>query len=150
MAEVKDIKLGYVTLKNTSDKKVAFIPYKENFASYVDAGCTMAIPVKTVGQALYYLNQAKAGFEVENVADAPVENKEGKVFVIPAAATVTITNLEAERTMAFIPYRENFQVDVKPGDSYTFEVDNPGQFIYYANQDTGAAGIDVKLVKKGS
>ena len=147
MAEVKDIKLGYVTLKNTSDKKVAFIPYKENFASYVDAGCTMAIPVKTVGQALYYLNQAKAGFEVANVAEAPAA-KDDEIFVIPAAATVTIKNLEAERTMAFIPYRENFQVDVKPGDSYIFEIDNPGQFIYYANQDTGATGIDVKLVKK--
>ena len=147
-----EIKLGYVTLKNTSDKKIAFIPYKENFASYVDAGCTMAIPVKTVGQALYYLNQAKAGFEVENVAETPAEDKEGKIFVIPAAATVTITNLEAEggRTMAFIPYRENFQVDVKPGDEFKFDIDNPGQFIYYANQDTGAAGIDVKLVKKSS
>lgn len=147
MAEVKDIKLGYVTLKNTSDKKLAFIPYKENFASYIDAGCTMAIPVKTVGQALYYMNQAKAGFEVKNVESATAD-KEGKVFVIPAAATVTIKNLEAERTMAFIPYRENFQVDVKPGDSYIFEIDNPGQFIYYANQDTGAAGIDVTLVAK--
>lgn len=147
MAEVKDIKLGYVTLKNTSNKKVAFIPYKENFASYVDAGCTMAIPVKTVGQALYYMNQAKAGFEVANV-ESVTADKEGKVFVIPAAATVTIKNLEAERTMAFIPYRENFQVDVKPGDSYVFEIDNPGQFIYYANQDTGAAGIDVTLVAK--
>ena len=143
-----EIKLGYVTLKNTSDKKVAFIPYKENFASYVDAGCTMAIPVKTVGQALYYMNQAKAGFEVENVADAPEAS--ATVFVIPAAATVTITNLEAERTMAFIPYRENFQVDVKPGEEFKFDIDNPGQFIYYANQDTGAAGIDVKLVKKSS
>ena len=147
MAETKTILLGYVTLKNTSDKKVAFIPYKENFASYVDAGCTMAIPVKTVGQALYYLNQAKAGFEVANV-ESVTEDREGKVFVIPAAATVTIENLETERTMAFIPYRENFQVDVKPGDKYVFEIDNPGQFIYYANQDTGATGIDVKLVKK--
>lgn len=142
---------GYVTLENKSDKKVAFIPYKENFASYVDAGCTMAIPVKTVGQALYYMNQAKAGFEVNNVPEAPAENKEGKIFVIPAAATVTIKNLEAERTMSFIPYRENFQVDVKPGESFTFDIDNPGQFIYYANQDAGIEddhGIDVKLVKK--
>ena len=143
-----EIKLGYVTLKNTSDKKVAFIPYKENFASFVDAGATMAIPVKTVGQALYYLNQAKAGFEVANVESAPAASVENKIFVIPAAATVTITNLEAERTMAFIPYRENFQVDVKPGEEFKFEIDNPGQFIYYANQDTGAAGIDVKLVAK--
>lgn len=139
---------GYVTLKNTSDKKIAFIPYKENFASYVDAGATMAIPVKTVGQALYYLNQAKAGFEVANVETAPSAG--ANVYVIPAAATVTITNLEADKVMAFIPYRENFQVDVKPGDSYVFEIDNPGQFIYYANQDTGADGIDVKLVAKNN
>lgn len=139
---------GYVTLKNIGDKKIAFIPYKENFASYVDAGATMAIPVTTVGQALYYLNQAKAGFEVENVATAPEADKDGKVFVIPAKATVTITNLDAERTVAFIPYRENFQVDVKPAEVFTFEIDNPGQFIYYANQDAGESGLDVKLVKK--
>lgn len=138
---------GYVTLKNTSDKKAAFIPYKENFASYVEAGKTMAIPVKTVGQALYYLNQAKAGFEVENVENAPAASAD--VFVIPAAATVTIENLEAERVMGFVPYRENFQVNVQPGEKFVFEIDNPGQFIYYANQDTGATGIDVKLVKKG-
>ena len=138
---------GYVTLKNTSDKKAAFIPYKENFASYVEAGKTMAIPVKTVGQALYYLNQAKDGFEVENVENAQAASAD--VFEIPAAATVTIEYLEAERVMGFVPYRENFQVNVQPGEKFVFEIDNPGQFIYYANQDTGATGIDVKLVKKG-
>lgn len=148
-----EIKLGYVTLKNTGDKKVAFIPYKENFASFVNAGCTMAIPVKTVGQALYYMNQAKAGFEVANV-ESVTADKEGKVFVIPATATVTIENKEAEggKTMAFIPYRENFQVDVKPGESFIFDIDNPGQFIYYANQDVGGIGVslDVTLVAKNA
>ena len=146
MAETKTITLGYVTLKNTSEKKVAFIPYKENFASQVNPGHTIAIPVKTVGQALYYMNLAKTGFEVANVESAPAKSE--TVYVIPAAATVTIENLEAERVMAFIPYRENFQVEVKPGEKYVFEIDNPGQFIYYANQDTGATGIDVTLVAK--
>ena len=149
MAEIKTttIKLGYVTLKNTSDKTIAFIPYKENFASYVEAGSTLAIPVKTVGQALYYLNQAKDGFEVENV-ESVTENREGKVFVVPATATVTITNLDVDRSAAFIPYRENFQVDVAPNEKYVFEIDNPGQFIYYANQDAGETGLDVKLAAK--
>ena len=43
--------------------------------------------------------------------------------------------------MNFIPYRENFQVTVKPSEGYSFKVETAGQVLYYMSQDT--TGIEV-------
>lgn len=47
-----------VTLKNISERQIGFVPYKENFTTYIAAGATIEIEVATAGQVLYYLSQA--------------------------------------------------------------------------------------------
>ena len=121
------------------ERKVRFVPYKENFVTPVDAGDTLWIKAKTVGQYLYYV---KNGF----VAAAEVGTGDHDI-VVNVPATITIAN-NADKVMNFIPYRENFQVEVKPGESYEFEAETAGQVLYYMAQDTNGAdatgGLDVK------
>lgn len=66
-----DIKLpAVVTLTNTADRAIRFIPYKENFTYVLDAGESIAIEVATAGQVLYYLAQATDGLTVTQEAKA--------------------------------------------------------------------------------
>lgn len=53
-----------VTLTNTSDKEIGFVPYKENFTSYIKAGDSVKLTARHVGIVLYYLAQATEGLEV--------------------------------------------------------------------------------------
>ncbi|WP_300924738.1 hypothetical protein [uncultured Clostridium sp.] len=57
-----------VTLKNVSDRRIGFVPYKENFTSYIPAGFTLHIEVATAGQVFYYMAQATEGLEVTHEA----------------------------------------------------------------------------------
>lgn len=122
-------------LTAAADKTAKFTPYKENFVTTVPAGKSLCLKAKTVGQYLYYIkNDFKEG-----------EPAEGDI-VINVPAKITITN-NTEKTMSFIPYRENFQAEIKAGDSYIFDADTAGQVLYYLAQDTTGpdteGGLDV-------
>ena len=140
MATKTVIEVGQVKLTNKSDKVVQFIPYKENFATAIEAGKSIVLPVDTVGQVFYYIKQANEDLVVEH-AKTGLEKEGDTVITLPQ--TLTITN-ESTKSIAFVPYRENFQIDVAAGDSYEFEVKTAGQYIYYFNQETLGLDVDKK------
>lgn len=59
-----------IKLTNTSNRDIAFVPYKENFVTYIDAGSFVELEATTTGQVLYYLAQATDGLTVEQSAKA--------------------------------------------------------------------------------
>ena len=59
-----------VTITNTSDKAIRFVPYRENFTTVVAAGDSVELEATTAGQVLYYLAQATDGLTVTQVAKA--------------------------------------------------------------------------------
>ena len=126
-----------INLKNwlkleATDRAARFVPYKENFVTTVDRGDTLYLKAYTVGQYLYY---TKNGFVDTNSTTA------GSGIVVNVPAKITITN-NSDKVMNFIPYRENFQVEVAPKDAYVFEVETAGQVLYYMSQDTNDISID--------
>lgn len=58
------------TTSGTTAREIGFIPYKENFTSYLGAGDTIKLEATTSGQVLYYLAQATDGLSVEQAAKA--------------------------------------------------------------------------------
>lgn len=61
-----EIKLpAVITITNTTaNKSISFVPYRENFVTYLAAGDTVKLEAQTAGQVLYYLAQATKGLEV--------------------------------------------------------------------------------------
>lgn len=59
-----------VTITNTSDKAIRFVPYRENFTTVVAAGDSVELEATTAGQVLYYLAQATDGLTVKQVPKA--------------------------------------------------------------------------------
>lgn len=59
-----------VTITNTSDKAIRFVPYRENFTTVVAAGDSVELEATTAGQVLYYLAQATDGLTVTHEAKA--------------------------------------------------------------------------------
>lgn len=54
-----------ITITNTTaDKAIGFVPYRENFTTYLAAGDTIVLEAATSGQVLYYLAQATEGLTV--------------------------------------------------------------------------------------
>lgn len=54
-----------VTITNTTaDKAIGFVPYRENFTTYIPAGDVVILEATTAGQVLYYLAQATEGLTV--------------------------------------------------------------------------------------
>lgn len=133
------ITLPATMVATASDRAFRFIPYKENFVTTVPAKKSLALKATTVGQYLYYKKQ---GFEP---SESPVD------ITIYAPATVTITN-NTDKVMNFIPYRENFQVEIAAGDAYEFNTETAGQTLYYMAQDTTGpdvkGGLDVEQIAK--
>ena len=129
----------YVTLTNKTDKDIRFIPYKENFATTIEAGEGICLAVETAGAVFYYLNQAKAGLTVETAETAGAATE--KLLVVDVPATITITN-ESKKDIFFVPYRENFSQIVNPGQVYSFPAKTAGQVIYYLNQATEELTVD--------
>lgn len=125
-----------------TERTARFVPYKENFVTPVAKGESLYLKAKTVGQYLYYV---KNGFVA--VEETPVKSETVNVINVPAK--IVITN-NTDKVMNFIPYRENFQVEVKPAnmtkdgvaESYEFEVETAGQVLYYMSQDTTGVEID--------
>ena len=67
-----EIKLpAVITITNTTaDKAIGFIPYRENFVTYLAAGDVVKLEAQTAGQVLYYLAQATEGLTVAQEAKA--------------------------------------------------------------------------------
>ena len=126
-------------LTNSTDKTIRFIPYKENFATAIPAGKSVSLVAKTVGQYFYYMKQAETGLTVEVDASAAAD------VVIETPAKITLEN-NTDKSMFFVPYRENFQVEVKQGESYDFTADTAGQVLYYLAQDVDGE-LDVTQIK---
>lgn len=57
-----------ITLSNTSDRAIRFVPYRENFTTVINAGDSVKLEAQTAGQVLYYLAQATDGLTVEHAA----------------------------------------------------------------------------------
>ena len=75
-----------------------------------------------------------------------------KDLVINVPAKIIIANY-TDKAMNFIPYRENFQQEVKVGEAFEFEATTAGQVLYYLAQDTSGTtadgkGLDVTQVAK--
>ena len=124
---------GKLKLENKTEKSIQFVPYKENFATTILAGNSLVLTYETVGQYFYYMKQAALGLEV-SVVDGKVK-EDDKVKVISVPCKVTVENTGAAN-VSFIPYRENFWVEVAPGEKYEFDAKTSGQCIYYLNQGT--------------
>ena len=68
MSNIYIVLPAVVTLKNVSERAIGFVPYRENFTSYIAAGATVTLEAQTAGQVLYYLAQATEGLEVTQAA----------------------------------------------------------------------------------
>ena len=136
MANVTIKTPGYLKLENATAKNIQFVPYKENFATTILAGNTLELGYETVGQYFYYMKQAALGLTVTVIDKVDAETDTVKVISVPSKVTVTNTNPEGGESASFIPYRENFWVDVAAGESYEFDAKTAGQCIYYLNQAT--------------
>ena len=118
-----------IKLTNKSANEIKFAPYKENFNTRLGAGESLVLDAETAGQVFYYLKQANGALEVELGASV-----EGATYNVCTPASVVITN-NSDKAMNFVPYRENFQFEVAPKTSFTFNAKTAGQAIYYMNQD---------------
>lgn len=57
-----------ITLSNTSDRAIRFVPYRENFTTVIAAGDSVQLEAQTAGQVLYYLAQETDGLTVTHTA----------------------------------------------------------------------------------
>lgn len=144
MAETIEIKLpAKLKIKNSSERSIAFVPYRENFVSVLAAGKTFEFPVDKAGQVLYYLQQNIEGFEVSQIAAFDVVSEDIVVYETPAIMTIANAS---DKVKSFVPYKENFTVDVAAGDTYKIEATTVGQILYYNAQATD--GLTVSYEKK--
>ena len=140
---------AYVTLTNKSKAAVKFAPYKENFNTAIGAGESLVLAATTAGQVFYYLKQANDALEVAVAETKPEGSTYDACATEATPATVKITNKSAN-VMSFVPYRENFQFEVKPAEEYTFAATTAGQVIYYMNQHVdGLLDDSIGAVKVG-
>ena len=138
---------GKIKLENKTNKTINFVPYRENFATSIEAGNTLELGYETVGQYFYYMKQEALGLTVSVIEKFDVETDTVKVIAVPSKVTITNTNAAGGESVSFIPYRENFWVDVKAGETYEFDAKTAGQCIYYLNQATEALTVvDAKEV----
>lgn len=68
MADLEIVLPAVITITNTSDRAIGFVPYRENFTVYVQAGDVVKLEATTAGQVFYYLAQATEGLTVEQAA----------------------------------------------------------------------------------
>lgn len=57
-----------ITITNSSNRVIGFIPYKENFQFDIAAGDVVELTATNAGTVLYYLAQATTGLTVEHQA----------------------------------------------------------------------------------
>lgn len=119
-----------------------FMPYKENFTVGLQAGKALEFEVKTSGQVLYYLGQATDGL---NVSVINSYTSDANTIKLNVPAKVTITN-SADRSIGFVPYRENFTTYVSANDSVEITTTNVGQVLYYLSQITDGLSVTQEAV----
>lgn len=61
---------------------------------------------------------------------------------IKLPAKVTLTNTTSDRTVRFVPYRENFTVGILAGESIELEAQTAGQVLYYLAQATDGLKVE--------
>lgn len=140
MAEEIKITLPQILkITNNTDRNVTFVPYRENFVTALAAGAAIEFEVKTAGQVLYYLKQSV--LTVEQLTQFDSEGDDDlKIIKTPAKMLIKNTSSEVK---TFVPYKENFTVEVKSGDSYNIPAETLGQVLYYLAQAT--AGLTVEI-----
>lgn len=135
MANVTIKTPGKLSIKNETQKEIQFVPYKENFATRILPGHEIQLGYETVGQYFYYMKQKDLGLTIQPIDKFSKEDKEANVKVIAVPCEMTLVNTGTE-VASFIPYRENFWVEVAAGEKYKFNAATAGQCIYYLNQGT--------------
>ena len=135
-----------VKLANTSDTKIPFQPYHENFTVSIPAGTAVEFEVDTAGQYFYYVEQATSmGLEVSKLNAFDIASD--TIVVIDLPSLVTLTN-SSTHAVQFIPYRENFPVTIGVGDAVVIEALTAGQVFAYLAQAQGNSGITVTFAAK--
>ena len=148
MAETISVVAPAVLLvQNNGDTDAQFIPYRENFKVTIPGNSHVLFPVMTTGQVLYYFNQQYGDLNIR-IFDASTEQEmDNFIPVHPAnssddAYVITLSNT-SEKVINFIPYKENFAVDIAAGDEMEITVSNVGQVFYYMAQQTDGLEVDV-------
>lgn len=57
-----------IAISNTGSNSIGFVPYRENFPVYIEAGNEVDLTASNVGQVLYYLAQATDNLTVTQSA----------------------------------------------------------------------------------
>lgn len=109
-----------------------FAPYKENFTVALAAGKAVEFEVKTSGQVLYYLGQKTKDISVSIVTNY---TSDGNTTVLNVPANIAIINT-GNKSIGFVPYRENFPVYIEAGNEVDLTASNVGQVLYYLAQAT--------------
>lgn len=130
-------------MTNTAERAVSFMPYRENFVTTLIPQSVVEFSVDTAGQALYYLLQATQELTVEKIEAFDAADETTTVIELPALITITNTS---DKVKSFVPYRENFSYDVKPGDAIELEATTVGQVLYYMSQETEGLTVEQEKV----
>ena len=118
------------------DKKVTFVPYKENFTYTIEEGDSVQFEVEKAEEVLYYLMQEDGHLSVEEI----LSDNSGIDF--NGYVTVTFTN-NNDKDAHFVPYNQNFAFTVKPGDSIIMTVKEDIANGYYKKLAYGDFTVEV-------
>ena len=148
MAETINVVAPAILLvQNNGDTDAQFIPYRENFKVTIPGNSHVLFPVMTTGQVLYYFNQQYGDLSIR-IFDAETElEMDNFIPVFPAnygneePYVITLANV-SEKVVNFIPYKENFAVDIAAEDEMDITVSNIGQVFYYMAQQTDGLEVD--------
>lgn len=58
---------------------------------------------------------------------------------------IALTNTDKNRNIRFVPYRENFTVEINPGDTVTLSIRTAEQGLYYLLQANKELGLDAEI-----
>ena len=132
---------------NKTDFVRSFQPYRENFISALKGHATLEFEVNDSEAALYYLKQGTEELEITEIES--FDSPSLTVTVVPNAAVMTLTNIadvESKVIKSFVPYKQNFQEDLKAGDSVELDANSLAEFLYYMGQETD--GLTVTYAAK--
>ena len=135
-----------IKLANNKEEKVPFQPYHENFIVYVPAGKALEFEVETAGQFFYYKDQAATAGLVFTQEQA-IEIATADLIVVDLPSIVTLTNTAAH-PVSFVPYRENFTVEIGVSDAVALEAKTAGQVFAYLAQEQVNKDITVTFAAK--
>ena len=136
--EIKIVAPQVLKVTNNTNRSVTFVPYRENFTTALAAGATIEFTADTAGQILYYLKQSV--LTVKQLTNFEEASDNVKIIKTPAKMLITNTS---KVTKAFVPYKENFTIEVKSGDSYNITVKTLGQVLYYLAQATDGLTVEI-------